>query len=165
LVADSAGFIGFHLSIRLLEIGDKVIGADNLNDYYDVNLKKARLAILQNYDNFSFIEMDIANREDMEYLFRQKINNQPNEPNEPDSLNKPEQPYDIVVHLAAQAGVRYSLENPHVYVNSNLAGFVNILEGCRHGTRLNILSPPHQALSMAQILLCLFPCTTMSITP
>jgi len=132
LLTGAAGFIGFHLSMRLLERGNVVIGVDNLNDYYDVNLKKARLAILQNYDKFSFIEMDIANREDMEYLFRQKINNQPNEPNEPDSLNKPDQPYDIVVHLAAQAGVRYSLENPHAYVDSNLVGFINILEGCRH---------------------------------
>ena len=133
MVTGAAGFIGFHLSIRLLEIGDKVIGVDNLNDYYDVNLKKARLAILQNYNDFSFIEMDIANREDMEYLFRQKINNQPNELSKPNSLNKSEQAYDIVVHLAAQAGVRYSLENPHAYVDSNLVGFVNILEGCRHG--------------------------------
>jgi UDP-glucuronate 4-epimerase len=114
LVTGTAGFIGFHLSRRLLEMGDIIVGIDNLNDYYDVNLKKARLAILQNYDNFSFVEMDIANREDMEFLFQ------------------PEQPYDIVVHLAAQAGVRYSLENPHAYINSNLVGFINILEGCRH---------------------------------
>ena len=119
LVTGAAGFIGFHLSKRLLDIGDTVVGIDNLNSYYDVNLKKARLAILENYRNFHFIKMDIANQQDMKKLFH------------PDTPNQPDTP-DYVIHLAAQAGVRYSLENPHAYIDSNLVGFTNILEGCRH---------------------------------
>jgi len=113
LVTGAAGFIGFHLAKRLLDSGDTVVGIDNLNNYYDVNLKKARLAILKKYENFHFTKMDIANREDMKRFFHT------------DSPG-------YVIHLAAQAGVRYSLENPHAYIDSNLVGFTNILEGCRH---------------------------------
>jgi len=113
LVTGSAGFIGFHVSQRLLKDGYPVIGIDNLNDYYDVNLKKSRLAHLKKNPYFQFIKMDIAERQQMSSLFEKE---------------KPE----IVVHLAAQAGVRYSLINPYAYLESNLAGFLNILEGCRH---------------------------------
>lgn len=113
LVTGVAGFIGSHTALRLLARGDRVLGIDNLNDYYDVNLKKMRLARLSGQVGFEFIEMDISDRPAMAALFaRQKI--------------------DRVVHLAAQAGVRYSIENPHAYVDSNLVGFVNVLEGCRH---------------------------------
>ena len=112
LVTGAAGFIGFHLSRRLLKSGDVIVGIDNLNNYYDVDLKKARLAILKDYTNFHFIKIDIGNREEMEALFKK---------NE----------FKIVVNMAAQAGVRYSLVNPHAYTDSNLAGFMNILEGCR----------------------------------
>jgi UDP-glucuronate 4-epimerase len=113
LVTGSAGFIGFHLSKRLLERGDQVIGLDNLNDYYDITLKEARLAQLKGMDNFQFVQLDLVDREGMAALFA-------------------EQQFDRVVNLAAQAGVRYSLINPHAYVDSNLTGFMNILEGCRH---------------------------------
>jgi UDP-glucuronate 4-epimerase len=113
LVTGAAGFIGFHLSKRFLSQGDSVIGLDNLNPYYDVTLKEARLAFIEKHENFHFIRADMADREAMETLF------------------KKEQP-EIVVNLAAQAGVRYSITNPHAYVESNLVGFLNILEGCRH---------------------------------
>ena len=116
LVTGAAGFIGFHLTTALLERGDEVIGVDNLNDYYDPALKQLRLDEIAKHSkssNFEFIKVDIANRELMEELF---------------ASHK----FDVVVNLAAQAGVRYSLENPHAYVDSNLVGFVNILEGCRH---------------------------------
>ncbi|PKN05509.1 MAG: capsular biosynthesis protein CpsI [Deltaproteobacteria bacterium HGW-Deltaproteobacteria-9] len=113
LVTGAAGFIGYHLSKRFLEAGDAVVGLDNLNDYYDVNLKMARLALLKESPSFRFVRMDIADREGMADLFRQE-------------------PFELVVHLAAQAGVRYSIINPHTYVDSNLVGFINILEGCRH---------------------------------
>jgi UDP-glucuronate 4-epimerase len=113
LVTGAAGFIGFHLSRRFLSAGHSVIGVDNLNDYYDVNLKKARLKLLNDNAGFHFIRMDIAEKENMSSLF------------------KKEAPV-IVVHMAAQAGVRYSLVNPHAYLESNLAGFLNILEGCRN---------------------------------
>lgn len=113
LVTGAAGFIGFHLSQRLLAKGDEVVGLDNLNDYYDVSLKKDRLAQLQGKANFSFHQLDLTNREGMTQLFA-------------------DQNFDVVVNLAAQAGVRYSLKNPHAYINSNLVGFINILEGCRH---------------------------------
>ena len=115
LITGAAGFIGFFLSRRLLEEGVEVVGIDNLNDYYDPGLKKARLGILEPYDKFSFVQLDMANREGMEALFSQHS-------------------FDVVVNLAAQAGVRYSLENPHSYVDSNVVGFVNILEGCRHSS-------------------------------
>jgi UDP-glucuronate 4-epimerase len=113
LVTGAAGFIGFHLSQRLLTRGDEVVGLDNLNNYYDVSLKKDRLAQLQEKPGFSFYKLDLADREGIEQLFA-------------------EQSFDIVVNLAAQAGVRYSLKNPHAYVDRNLVGFVNVLEGCRH---------------------------------
>ena len=113
LVTGVAGFIGFHTAIRLLERGEKVIGLDNVNDYYDVRLKQARLAKLKPFKQFTFTKTDLANRVKMRKLFA-------------------EQPIAKVVHLAAQAGVRYSLVNPHAYTDSNIEGFLNILEGCRH---------------------------------
>jgi UDP-glucuronate 4-epimerase len=113
LVTGVAGFIGFYLSKRLLEQGNTVIGLDNLNDYYDVSLKEDRLAQLKPFPNFKFYPLDLADRAGMENLFAQES-------------------FEIVAHLAAQAGVRYSLHNPHAYVDSNLVGFMNILEGCRH---------------------------------
>ena len=113
LVTGVAGFIGFHTAIRLLERGERVIGLDNVNDYYDVRLKKARLAKLKPFKWFSFTKLDLANRIGMKKLFAK-------------------QPIRDVVHLAAQAGVRYSLMNPHAYIDSNIEGFLNILEGCRH---------------------------------
>ena len=115
LVTGAAGFIGMHTSLRLLARGDRVIGLDNLNDYYDVSLKHARLTQLQPHANFSFHQLDVANRESVAALF---------------STEKPQR----VIHLAAQAGVRYSLTNPHAYIDSNVQGFTNILEGCRHNT-------------------------------
>ena len=113
LVTGAAGFIGFHLAKVLLDRGDEVVGLDNLNGYYDVSLKQARLAQIEGHPNFRFVQIDLADREGMEALFRGEK-------------------FDRVVNLAAQAGVRYSLKNPHAYVDSNLVGFVNILEGCRH---------------------------------
>ncbi len=113
LVTGAAGFIGLHVSRRFLEGGNTLVGVDNLNDYYDVNLKKARLALLEKEAGFRFIKANIADRERMSVLFKEET---------------PE----IVVHLAAQAGVRYSLVNPHAYADSNLTGFINILEGCRY---------------------------------
>lgn len=112
LVTGSAGFIGFHVCRYLLARGDEVVGIDNLNDYYDVSLKQARLDQLLGHERFVFHKLDIADRDAMKALF--------------DSGG-----FTRVVHLAAQAGVRYSLENPHAYVDSNLVGFVNVLEGCR----------------------------------
>jgi len=128
-------------------MGDSVVGIDNLNDYYDVTLKKARLAILENYSNFTFYKMDIANRDAMENLFAYRRPDKPDKytplnsktiqlgPESPSPIAESQEPqmFDIIVHLAAQAGVRYSIENPYAYVNSNLVGFVNIIEGCRHG--------------------------------
>ena len=113
LVTGVAGFIGMHVSKALLERGDEVVGVDNLNDYYDVQLKLDRLKLIEHYDQFTFIRMDIADREAMQNLFK-------------------EQNFERVFNSAAQAGVRYSLKNPHAYVDSNLVGFVNVLEGCRH---------------------------------
>lgn len=112
LVTGAAGFVGFHVSRRLLEEGYDVIGVDNLNDYYDPQLKSDRLAILASSERFRFRCMDVADRAGCEALFASE-------------------PFDRVIHLAAQVGVRYSVENPHAYVNSNLVGFGNILEGCR----------------------------------
>lgn len=113
LVTGAAGFIGMHVSQRLLARGDEVVGFDNLNDYYDPALKEARLSRLQGKDGFRFVRGDVADTEGLLALFERER-------------------FDGVIHLAAQAGVRYSLVNPHAYVQSNLAGFVNILEGCRH---------------------------------
>ncbi len=112
LVTGAAGFIGFYVTQRLLERGERVIGIDNLNDYYDVRLKHARLAQIGEHPNFRFIQLDLADRQGMAELFAQH-------------------PPRRVVHLAAQAGVRYSIDHPHAYVDSNLVGFINILEGCR----------------------------------
>jgi UDP-glucuronate 4-epimerase len=113
LITGAAGFIGFYLSKRLLAQGKSVVGIDNLSDYYDVNLKKTRLRELEGSSEFTFYKLDLADREGVENLF---------------SENK----FDCVVNLAAQAGVRYSLTNPHAYIDSNIVGFLNILEGCRH---------------------------------
>ncbi len=113
LLTGAAGFIGSHVAITLLERGDEVTGIDNLNDYYDPTLKDARLARLTGRPGFTFRKLDVADRPGMEALFR-------------------DGGFDKVIHLAAQAGVRYSLENPHAYVDSNIVGFMNILEGCRH---------------------------------
>ena len=113
LITGAAGFIGFHLSRHLLESGVQIIGFDNLNSYYDPSLKYARLNILKKYTNFTFIKGDLADSESVNAIFKEY---------------KPE----IVVNLAAQAGVRYSIENPQVYIESNVVGFFNILEVCRH---------------------------------
>lgn len=113
LITGVAGFIGMHLAKRLLERGDEVVGIDNLNDYYKVQLKNDRLDQLKDFDKFTFIKMDMADRDAMANLFK-------------------EQKFNKVMNLAAQAGVRYSLENPLAYVDSNLVGFANVLEGCRH---------------------------------
>lgn len=113
LLTGAAGFIGSHVAIRLLERGDEVIGLDNLNDYYDPRLKEARLARFQDKPNFRFVKMDLADSVAIAKLFATEK-------------------FDRVVHLAAQAGVRYSLINPQAYIQSNLVGFGNVLEGCRH---------------------------------
>ncbi|QAT41899.1 NAD-dependent epimerase [Aminipila luticellarii] len=114
-VSGAAGFIGFNLSLRLISEGYDVIGYDNLNDYYDVNLKKDRLKVLEQKDKFVFVRGTLENKELLEYIFQQE---------------KP----DYVVNLAAQAGVRYSLDNPRAYIDSNIVGFLNILECCRNFT-------------------------------
>lgn len=113
LLTGAAGFIGMTTALRLLARGDQVVGLDNLNDYYDVTLKEDRLKRLTPHASFSFVKLDVADRQGMEQLFAAEK-------------------FDRVIHLAAQAGVRYSLQNPHAYIDSNIVGFTNILEGCRH---------------------------------
>ena len=112
LVTGVAGFIGSYVVARLLDRGDEVVGLDNVNDYYDVRLKEARLSRLTGRPGYRFVKLDLADRPGMERLF---VDTRPQR----------------VIHLAAQAGVRYSLQNPHAYVESNLVGFINVLEGCR----------------------------------
>ena len=113
LVTGAAGFIGLHTAKQLLERGDTVVGLDNFNDYYDVSLKESRATVLDDFEKFSMARIDLADREAMEALFAK-------------------QKFDKVIHLAAQAGVRYSIENPHSYIESNIVGTLHILEGCRH---------------------------------
>ena len=113
LITGIAGFIGMHVALRLLERGDEIVGIDNLNDYYDVGLKRARLEHLKQYGSVRFVEMDLADAQQMAELFAAEK-------------------FQRVVHLAAQAGVRYSLQNPRAYIDSNIVGFLNVLEGCRH---------------------------------
>ncbi len=113
LVTGAAGFIGFHVSQRLLSAGHQVVGLDNLNNYYDVNLKLARLNLLKSHHGFQFSETDLADRQRMAHLFASHG-------------------FQRVIHLAAQAGVRYSIDNPHAYADANLVGHLNVLEGCRH---------------------------------
>ena len=114
LLTGAAGFIGMTTALRLLSRGDQVVGLDNLNDYYDVRLKQDRLARLTPHEGFRCVQLDVADRPGMAALFEAER-------------------FDRVIHLAAQAGVRYSLKNPHAYVDSNIVGFMNVLEGCRHG--------------------------------
>ncbi|CAN5301977.1 NAD-dependent epimerase [soil metagenome] len=113
LVTGTAGFIGSHVAIRLLERGDEVVGLDNLSDYYDVNLKRTRLARFMDHPNYTHVTADLADRAAVEEVF---------------AMQRPQR----VINLAAQAGVRYAAENPHVYVSSNITGFLHVLEGCRH---------------------------------
>mgnify|MGYP001279751198 CR=1 FL=1 len=113
LITGAAGFVGFHSATRLLAGGHQILGIDNLNDYYDVSLKMARLAQLEHAENFSFLKLDLADRQGMARLFSENA-------------------FDVVLHLGAQAGVRYSIENPFAYVDSNVTGTLTVLEGCRH---------------------------------
>lgn len=114
LITGAAGFVGFHCATRLLAGGHNIIGIDNLNSYYDVSLKEGRLAQLEQAENFSFLKLDLSDRHGMAELFRKNV-------------------FDVVLHLGAQAGVRYSIENPFAYIESNVTGMLTVLEGCRHG--------------------------------
>jgi UDP-glucuronate 4-epimerase len=120
LVTGAAGFIGFHVAQRLLSAGRTVVGLDIVNHYYDPQLKQARLDILGRQPNFSFVKLDLADRASTSKLFEDRR-------------------FPVVIHLAAQAGVRYSLDHPHAYVDANLEGFINVLEGCRHGDCQHLL--------------------------
>src|SRR5437868_10677028 len=114
LVTGAAGFIGFHVARRLLAEGRRVVGLDNLNSYYDPALKRSRLNVLREDERFSFAHVDVADRRAVRDLFATHR-------------------FPVVIHLAAQAGVRHSIDHPHAYADANLAGFLNVLEGCRHG--------------------------------
>ena len=131
LVTGAAGFIGMHVSQLLLARGDSVVGLDNLNDYYDPSLKQRRLARLAAQPGFRFVQLDVADRAGMQALFA-------------------EAGFDRVVHLAAQAGVRYSLVNPQAYVDSNMVGFLNVLEGCRHNGVQHLVYASSRAVYGAQ---------------
>ena len=120
LVTGAAGFIGFHVTQKLLQAGHRVVGLDNLNSYYDPALKEARLDVLKNDPDFSFVKLDLVERSGVADLFGAHR-------------------FPVVIHLAAQAGVRYSIENPHAYVDANLEGFANVLEGCRHNECKHLL--------------------------
>ena len=120
LVTGAAGFIGFHVTQRLLSAGRAVVGLDSVNDYYDPKLKEARLDLLKRDPNFSFVKLDLANRAATSLLFAQHR-------------------FPVVIHLAAQAGVRYSLQHPHAYIDANIEGFINVLEGCRHNDCKHLL--------------------------
>jgi len=120
LVTGAAGFIGFHVAQRLLSAGRKVVGLDIVNDYYDPKLKEARLDILKRHSNFTFVKLDLINRASIKLLFAQHR-------------------FPVVIHLAAQAGVRYSLQHPHAYIDANIEGFINVLEGCRHNDCKHLL--------------------------
>jgi UDP-glucuronate 4-epimerase len=120
LVTGAAGFIGFHVAQRLLSAGRKVVGLDSVNDYYNPKLKEARLDILKRHSNFTFVKLNLANRAATKSLFAQHR-------------------FPVVIHLAAQAGVRYSLQHPHAYVDANIEGFINVLEGCRHNDCRHLL--------------------------
>ncbi len=120
LVTGVAGFIGFHVAHRLLQNGREIVGLDNINDYYDPKLKEARLSVLRNSLNFSFTKLDLADRPAAKALFA-------------------EHRFPAVIHLAAQAGVRHSIEDPHAYADANLEGFINVLEGCRHNDCRHLL--------------------------
>ena len=126
LVTGAAGFIGFHTARRLCREGHQVIGIDNLNSYYSVELKQARLALLAEYRNFRFLRLDVADKPALLEVFAQN-------------------PFEYVVHLAAQAGVRYSIDNPDLYAQNNLVGFLNVLEACRAHR------PAHLVLSLIHI--------------
>jgi UDP-glucuronate 4-epimerase len=120
LVTGAAGFIGFHVAQRLLSSGREVVGLDTVNSYYDPKLKEARLKILKSHLNFTFLKLDLTDRLSTKSLFEQRL-------------------FPVVIHLAAQAGVRYSLENPHAYIDANIEGFVNVLEGCRYNKCKHLL--------------------------
>src|SRR5437868_4127955 len=139
LVTGAAGFIGYHVTRRLLERGDTIVGLDNLNDYYDVNLKKARLKQLEGHPRFRFAKLELADKAGVDELFNRE---------------KPRR----VIHLAAQAGVRYSLTNPHAYIGSNLVGFLNILEAAATETWSTWFTR-RRARCMARTPSCRFQCT------
>src|ERR1700730_8432547 len=145
LVTGAAGFIGFHVAQSLLSAGRKVVGLDIINDYYDPRLKQARLDNLKRDSNFSFAKVDLADRASTKLLFEQHR-------------------FAVVIHLAAQAGVRYSLDHPHAYVDANLEGFINVLEGCRAIAVASTFCSHLPPRCMAPTPNCRFRCRIMSIT-